>query len=112
MDDVFDEAWQRFTDDPQVRGVEANRLRDFGEWSVFVCAMEFVREEPLESELRLGIGAALRGTPGVSQVAEEDREVWRVGGSPTGDALTRAVADAVDEFAPRVRAHIEALGQG
>jgi hypothetical protein len=109
-DDV-DEAWQRLTDEPSVRGVEVLRDSERSpEWSVTVWAMEFVREGPLESELRRSVASALQSVAGVVGVVEEDREVWIVAGSPNGEALTRAVADAVDRLAPQIRTHIETLG--
>jgi hypothetical protein len=111
LDDEVSEAWQRLTDEPHVRGVEAYRINGTAwVWYVTVWAMEFVREEPLESELRSAIPRAIRGVPGVQDAAEQDREVWTIVGSPTGDTLTRAVADAVDQFVDRIRAHIESLG--
>src|SRR5262245_22472011 len=96
-----DEGWERLTDEPDVRGVEA--IRVFAEapweWAVTVAAMEFVRDDPLESELRDGIDAALRTVEGVLDVDEEDREVWVVNGAPSGEELTQAVARTVDQFA-------------
>jgi hypothetical protein len=108
-----DEGWQRLTDEPDVRGVESIRQGDLDpwSWSVTVWAMEFVREEPLESDLRRTIGEAIGSVPGVAEVAEDDREVWAVSGSPAGDALTRAVAQAVDALADRTRSHIAHLGE-
>ena len=54
-----DEAWERVTDDPDARGVCAERFDFAGGWNVTVVVMEFVREEPLEGELRRRIAAAL-----------------------------------------------------
>jgi hypothetical protein len=113
-DEELAEAWSRDLADEQreARGVEATKFRDAGEWPwrVTVWVMEFVREDPLEDELRRKIDAALRAAPGVTDVAEEDREVWAVAGAPTGGALVAAVAAVVDALADRSRAHIEALG--
>jgi hypothetical protein len=114
-DDEVDgeEGWDRLTDDPEVRRVEALRWHGASEWpwQVTIWAAEFVREEPLESEFRRTIDAALRAVPGVTNVTEEDREIWTVAGSPSGEGLVRAAADAVDSIADRIRAHIEALGE-
>jgi hypothetical protein len=57
----------------------------------------------LESELRASIASALQSVPGVTRVAEDDREVWIVAGSVPGDELVRAVAGSVDTFADRTR---------
>jgi hypothetical protein len=46
------EAWERVTGEPDVRGVDAARIDFAGGWNVTVAVMEFVREDPLESELR------------------------------------------------------------
>jgi hypothetical protein len=73
--------------------------------------MEFVREEPLEGEPRRRINSALRDVAGVDAVAEEDREVWVVQGSPSGKQLVRAVAAILDDLAPRLRLHVETLGR-
>jgi hypothetical protein len=69
-----------------------------------------VREEPLEREMREAIDAALRGVPGVKDVAEEDREVWVVAGDPSGEALVRAAAEAIDALQAKIRAHVQSLG--
>lgn len=99
-----DEAWERLTDDPEVRGVGSTRIDEIGGWQVTVWVMEFVREDPLETELRQRIGAALRAAEGVVTVDEEDREVWFVTGTPSGKELTEAAARVVDELAGETRA--------
>jgi hypothetical protein len=104
-----DEAWERLTDDPEVRGVATARIDEIGGWQVTVWVMEFVREDPLETELRQRIGAALRGAKGVLTVDEEDREVWFVTGNPPGKELTEAVARVVDELAGDTRAFVDGL---
>ena len=101
--DEVDEAWERVTGEPYVRGVEAGRIDFAGGWNVAV--MEFVREDPLESELRRRITAALRSVGGVETAGEMDREVWFVTGTPSGDALVRAAAEAVDDLADQTRAY-------
>ena len=105
------EAWQRLTEEPDVRGVEAIRLDDAEwPWIVSVWVMEFVREDPLESELRDAMLAALRRVEGAAAVAEEDREVWIVAGTPSGEALVRAAAEVVDAMADRTRHHTRPRG--
>lgn len=103
--DEVDEAWERVTGEPYVRGVEAGRIDFAGGWNVTVAVMEFVREDPLESELRRRITAALRSVGGVETAGEMDREVWFVTGTPSGDALVRAAAEAVDDLADQTRAY-------
>ena len=109
------EEWLRETDEPEVRAVGACRVAHWrdeavdwpGEgdgWTVSVWAMEFVRSEPLESELRRRVLDALRGVSGVTQVAEHDREDWFLTGRTSGQALVVAAAQAVDELADRIRA--------
>ena len=61
--------------------------------------------------MRQRIGSALRGVDGVAEVAEEDREVWYVTGTPSGEALVRAAAQVVDDLAGRARAHIASFEQ-
>jgi hypothetical protein len=65
-----------------------------------------LRGDPLEAELRQRIDSALRGVDGVGDVAEEDREVWYVTGTPSGKDLVRAAAQVVDDLAGRARALI------
>src|SRR5690349_8161817 len=100
-----DERWNRLTDDPGIGGVEVIRSMTNGpwQWSVTVWVMEFIREDPLESEIREAMAAELRAVPGVARVSEEDREVWIVDGSPSGENLTQAAAKVVDRFAQRSR---------
>lgn len=100
------EEWVRRTDDLDLRGVLASRY-SADSWGVGVHVAEFVREEPLESELRTGVDAALRAVPGVRTVDEEDREVWFVTGDASGEALVRAVSEVVDRLAPRVQAEMD-----
>jgi hypothetical protein len=105
--DDADEAWERVTDDPDVLGVEATRFDEMGGWQVTVAVMEFIREEPLEGELRRRIAAALQSVPGVETAEEEDREVWFVTGTPSGSALVRAAAGVADDLADRTRRYTE-----
>lgn len=95
------EAWERDieADDGDVRYVEAGRDDHLGGWQVSVPVMEFVREEPLEGELRRRIAAVLLSVEGVGTADEMDREVWYVTGAPSGEALVRAVGEVLDGFA-------------
>jgi hypothetical protein len=102
------ESWERLTDDPDIRGVGASMIT-LGEqpyWSVGVAVAEFLREDPLEAELRQQMAAALQAVDGVDSVWEEDREVWGVTGSASGEALVRAAAGVVDHLAASARAYV------
>jgi hypothetical protein len=97
-----DEAWIRETDEPDLRRVEAFKPED-DEWRVVVAMAEFVREDPLEADMRRGIMLALRAVRGVTAVWEEDREQWVAEGDPKGSDLVRAAARVVDGLAERAR---------
>jgi len=104
-DDEVDEEWSRVTDDRESRGVTAITPRNYM-WQVFVSLAEFVRQEPLESEMRHGMVDAPRAVPGVTDVTEGDREVWDVEGTPSGRALVEAAATVVDALAARAHASL------
>lgn len=108
IDEELEEEWIRETDEPDIRGVGANKPRD-DDWRVQVNVAEFLREEPLESDLRRALDAALRSVEGVTDVIEEDREQWAVIGSPTGEGLLKAVALVVDNLADRARLYVDSL---
>ena len=55
------------------------------------------------------MNAALVSVEGVTSVAEQDREIWFVTGTPSGPALTSAAAQVVDELAGRTRAHVDSI---
>ena len=104
-DDEVDglEGWDRLTDEPEIRGVEAIRLDDDEwPWIVVVWVAEFVREDPLEAELREAMLRELSRVRGVEAVAEEDREVWIVAGVPDGRELVKAAAAVVDGLYEKV----------
>src|SRR5450631_1333456 len=106
------EGWERLVEDADIRGISAYRIV-LGEqpyWSVEVSLAEFLREEPLESELRRQMATALEAVPGAEVVDEEDRESWFVSGSPSGEALVRAAGQVVDQLAARARAYLDSLG--
>jgi len=47
-------------------------------WHLAVWAMEFVRSDPLETELRQRIARALQAVTGITSAEEQDRELWRL----------------------------------
>ena len=91
--DDSDEAWERDieVDDGEVRFVDATRVDCQGGWNVAVSVMEFVREEPLEGELRRRIAIALRSVET---------------GTPSGEALVRAVGEVLDGLAEQTWAYV------
>jgi len=106
--DDSDEAWERDieVDDGEVRFVDATRVDCQGGWNVAVSVMEFVREEPLEGELRRRIAIALRSVEGVETADEMDTEMWFVTGTPSGEALVRAVGEVLDGLAEQTWAYV------
>ncbi|HET9061222.1 MAG TPA: hypothetical protein VFN61_14985 [Acidimicrobiales bacterium] len=107
-EEEIQDAWVRETDEQEVRGVEAWKPFD-GDWRVVLWVAEFLREDPLEAEMRRSMHSALSQCSGVDQVIEEDREQWVVTGSPSGLDLVRAAAEVVDALADRARAYLDAL---
>ena len=75
LDEGCEEIWERRTDDPDIRGVSARKitLGEFPYWSAGVAVAEFLREEPLEGELRQQMDAALRAVDGAETVWEDAR---------------------------------------
>lgn len=111
LDQDTAESWERMTDDPDILDVDAS-LTTQGQhpcWSVAVAVAEFLRDGPLETDLRQQMAAALEAVDGAASVWEEDREVWGVTGTPSGEDLVRAAAGVVDHLAARARAYIENL---
>ena len=105
------ECWERDGDEPDLRLVDATRVDHYDwPWRVGAAVMEFIRVEPLESELDQAMTAALLGVLGVAAVARQDREVWTVAGSPSGEELVRAAASVVDRYLSRTRVEYESLG--
>ncbi len=103
-----EEAWAHVTDEPDIRLVEAtkdeHRLSG-GDWVLSVAVMEFVRiGDPPYAELVQAIEAAALNVPGVSGIQRQDTEVWLVDGSPSGEQLTRTVAEVIDARADALRA--------
>ena len=103
-DDEIDEEWIRWTDYPELRGVDACRVDKIGGWMVGICAQEFFRRDPLGVELRQRVRSALLAVEGVTGVLEHDSETWDVTGMPSGEALTRAAARVVDDMFERLQA--------
>ncbi|MGI5205653.1 hypothetical protein ACQEU6_29245 [Spirillospora sp. CA-108201] len=112
LDSATAEEWVRRTGEPDLRAVSASKLRAGPVWSVSAWVMEFVRTDPLESELRRRIEEALSAVSGVTGVEEEDREVWTVTGTPTGRALVEAVAQVVDDLADETREALQPRPRG
>ena len=112
LDEGCAESWERLTDDADIHGVDAQKITHgkFPYWSIGVAVAEFVRADPLESELRQRMAAALGAVDGVERVWEEDREVWGVTGAASGEALLRAAAGVVDHLAAAARACIDGPG--
>jgi hypothetical protein len=103
--DGGDETWERVTEEFALRWVGVERIDFTGGWNVTVSVMEFVRENPMEGELRRGITAALMAVDGVESAGDMDKEVWFVTGTPSGEALVRAVAAVVDDLADQAQAY-------
>lgn len=99
-----DELWQRLTDEPDIRGIETWADSEFEGWLVEVSAQESIRQDPLGTELRQRMLAALLAVDGVTEVDEHDSASWIVNGKPSGQELTQAAAGVVDELADRLRA--------
>ena len=112
-DETLEEEWIRDVDynDPGGAGASKRRTGGAWVWTVYVDAAELVIEEPLESELREAVEAALRGVAGVTAVEAdaENRELWLVSGTPKGDALVAAVGGVVDAMGDRIRAYVESM---
>jgi hypothetical protein len=100
LDAEYEEGWERPTQEPELRGVEAFRSDDADwPWQVTVSAAHLSASGALEHGFRHRLHVALQGVPGVTAVAEEDRELWLVAGRPSGRALVVAAASIVDEAA-------------
>jgi hypothetical protein len=104
-DEEIQEEWIREAESG--RTVSANRVDEIGGWQVAIWAMEYVRSDPLETELRRQIVRALQAVKGVSTAEEQDREQWFVTGAPAGRELVAAAARVVDELADQIRPYAE-----
>jgi hypothetical protein len=104
LDSEILEEWSRVTTEPDLLGVGASRIPlDDWPWQVHVSVMEFIRTEPLESELESAISAALSAVPGVKQAVHEDREQWAVKGNADGPSLVRAASAVVERYSSKTR---------
>ena len=104
------EAWENVTEDLDLLFVGSYRRADpVWSWRVDAAVMEFVRQEPLESEMARAMARELGGIPGVRRVLRRDREVWTLQGDPDGASLARAAAAVVHRFLPATRAIYDAL---
>jgi hypothetical protein len=103
-DDGINEEWVRWTDYPELRGINVCRVDEIGCWLVGIGAQEFYRwHQPLGAELRQRVQGALLAVGGVTGVDEHDNETWDVTGTPSGEALTRAAARVVDDMFDRLQ---------
>jgi hypothetical protein len=100
------EEWLRETDEPDLRAVSACKIDRIGGWQVSVWVMELIRSDPLESEFCQRITNALQGVSGVTSAEQQDREMWFVTGTPSGESLVGTVAHVVDGLAGQARAYI------
>ena len=97
------EEWERLTDEPEIRGVVSSNHVD--DWVIDVYVQQiYPTDDPLGVELRQRVQGALRTVDGVINVYERDSDSWGVTGTPSGEALTRAAAQIVDDLADRLRA--------
>lgn len=109
-DEGIFEEWIRITEENDILGVCATRVPNADwPWRVSIYAAEFVRSEPLESELFDAITDALIAVRGVTRAVQEDREVWAVQGNVAGDALVHACSVALNRLAQPLREAYAAL---
>ncbi len=102
-----DEAWERLTDEPDIRCVEVTSSAENGGWLVSAAVAELLSDvDPLEATLQQHMLGALGAVEAVEAVQKLDREVWLVRGSASGRALTEAAARVVDGLADDARAHL------
>jgi hypothetical protein len=113
LDEEVLEEWQRVTDEKDILGVGASLVagQDWP-WTVFISVAEFIRREPLQTQLRSSMTGALNGVPGVLEALQDDRETWLVRGQVGGEALVRAGAAVVDRLAGATRAELLRLARG
>jgi hypothetical protein len=109
MEIQYDGDEWTYAGDDDVLGVSVTSGEE-GSFQVFVAAAEFVREEPLEGRLRAAVARELAAVEGVEEVFEEDREVWTVEGTPSGEALAKAVASVVNTLHQELQDHLDTLG--
>jgi hypothetical protein len=99
-----DEAWERLTDEPDIRCVEVASSAENGGWLVSAAVAELLSDaDPLEGTLHQRMLSALGAVGGVEAVQKLDLDVWLVRGSASGRALTEAAAQVVDGLADGFR---------
>jgi hypothetical protein len=109
-DSGISEEWVRVTDVGDILGVGATRSSSCEQlWQVWIAVAEFIRSEPLQSELQVAITNALNEIPGVTEATQVDREVWEVQGDVSARSLIVASAIALDSLAEALRAAYAAL---
>jgi hypothetical protein len=101
-----DEAWERLTDEPDIRCVEVAGYAAHGGWLVSAAVAELLSNAPLEFTLRQRMGSALQGVAGAESVQMMDGEAWLVRGAPSGRALAEAAAQVVDGLADDAREYL------
>lgn len=105
IDSEILEEWVRVTDEKHILGVCATRSSNSRwPWHVSIYVAEYIRSQPLQSNLQVAITDALNAVPGVTKAAQEDREVWVVQGDVSGRSLILASAIALDSLAEATRA--------
>lgn len=107
-------AWTRSLDLDELTAVDALQLRGEREWpwQVIVPVAEFIRADPLQSELFNAITGALQKVRGVRTAVHDDREVWVISGRTRGKALVAAVGAVLDQFEPRLSEELDSLVAG
>jgi len=110
QDEEIREEWARVTNEKDILGVCVARMSsEDWPWHVSIYVAEFIRTEPLQSELFDSITAALTNVAGVTRVVHEDREVWVLQGEPAGEKLIHACSAALETLAPSLRKAYAAL---
>lgn len=100
-------TWSRFADADDVRRVHVSFHPDASwPWEISIPVAEFVRDEPFESEFRRSVDRAIR-VRGITEVAEEDRELWLARGSGDGADIARSVGDVLDEMSVELDGALE-----
>lgn len=103
-DEDIVEAWSRRTDEPHILGVSAIRLsEDEWPWQVAASIAEYIRDEPLQSQMRAAMLSALSRVSGVEDVEEDERGIWVLEGCVHGRDLVLAAVAVVDQLASEAR---------
>ena len=103
-DDEIAEEYVRRTDQPDLRGVDVYRIASLDRWHWHVAlGIDGFAPDRIEVELNERMPPALLAVPGVTEVAQESREMWLVPGTPKGEDLLWAAAQTVDQLADRTQ---------